>query len=89
MTHESFQNFFQVENFWLAIYQSNHVDAKNRLQLCLGVKVIEHNVSDLTTTELDNNPQAILVRFVPQFSNTFDFLLFYQFGNALNQLRLV
>ena len=86
---EGLENLLEVENLRLPVHQGHHVDAEYRLQAGLGVQVVQHHVAKLAAAQLDDHSQAVLVGLVPQLGDTLDFLFLHQFGDALDQARLV
>ena len=64
MPDKGVNHLLEVEHLRLAINQRNHVDADYRLQLGLGIKVIQNHVADFATTQLNHHPQPVLVGLV-------------------------
>ena len=89
VTNERLNDLLEVEHLGLSVNQSHHVDANDRLQLRLCVQVIQYNIANFTSAQLDNNPQSVFVGFIAKLGNALDLLLFNQLGNALEQTRLV
>ena len=83
------QNLLEVHQLWLAVMQGHHVDAKDALHGRVLVKVIQHDIADLTRPKLDDDAHAVLVGFVAQLANALKSLVAHQIGNLLNQTRLV
>ncbi len=52
-------------------------------------ELIEHDVGDRIALQLDDDPHAVAVRFVAQIGDALDLLLTDEFGDALDQRRLV
>ena len=86
---KGFQDLLQVQQLGLAVDQSHHIDAEYRLQLGLGVEVVEDHVADLAAAQFDHHPHTVLVGLIAQLGNALDLLFLHQLGDALNQARLV
>ena len=89
VTNERLNDFLEVEHLGLSVDERHHIDANDRLQLRLCVQVIQYNIANFTSAQLDNNPQSVFVGFIAKLGNALDLLLFNQLGNALEQTRLV
>ena len=89
MTNKRFEHLFEVQRAGLAVLQRHHVDAEHVLQLRLGEQIIDDHFAGLTALDLNHHAQAIFIRLIAQLSNAFDFLLFNQLGDLLNQPGLV
>ena len=89
VTDKGLQNFFQVQQFWLAINQRYHIDAEHVLHHGLFVEVIQDNLGNFTTPQFNDNTHAVFIRLIAQFGNTVDLLVFNQFGYLFQQSRLV
>ena len=79
----------QVQQLWLPLNQGHAVDAKNALQLSLGVQVIQNHLTGFTTAHFDNHAQTVLIRFIAELANAFDTFFFHQLGDFLDQPGLV
>ena len=89
VSQKRFQHRFETEEFWLAIDQSDHVDAKHGLQLRVFVQVVQHYIGYFAAAQLDDDAHAVLVGLIAQFGNALNFLVAHQFGNLFQQSRLV
>ena len=89
MPQECFQHRFETEEFWLAIDQGDHVDAKHGLQLRLFVQVVQYNIGNFAAAQLDDDPHAVLVGLIAQFGDALDLFVAHQFCNFFQQSRLV
>ena len=89
VAQESLKRAFQVEQLGLAVDKGDHVDAESRLQLGLGVQIVQHDFAHFVLAQFDDDAQAVLVGLVPQFGNAFEFLFLDEFGDAFDQPCLV
>ncbi|MNQ87875.1 hypothetical protein D3C85_1031160 [compost metagenome] len=89
MTNEGFQQVLEVQDPRTAVDQRDDVDTEHRLQLGLGVEVVEDDLRHFAATQLDHDAHTVLVGLVAQFGDAFELLLFYQLGDLLDQTRLV
>ena len=89
MLHEGFQHLLEVQQARLPIHQSHAVDAEHGLQLRLGVQVVQHHLAGFAPAQLDEDAQAVLVRFVAQLGDALDALLLDQFRDLLDEPGLV
>ena len=64
MTDKRFDYFLQVQNFWLTVNESDHIDAKNRLHAGLRIQIVKHNIADFASTQLYDYPHTILIRLI-------------------------
>ena len=64
-------------------------DAERLLQLRLLEQVVQHHLADFAALELDHDPHAVAIGLVAQIGNAFERLVAHQFGDALEQPRLV
>ena len=83
------QQLLEVENARLIVHQGDNIDAKNILQLRLCIQIIQHHLTAFAALHFNHNAQAVFVRLVAQLGNTFNFFVFYQLCNFLDQARLV
>ena len=89
MTDKGIQQFTQVKNLRLAIYQGHSIDTEYRLHLGLLVQIIKHYLGIFATAQLNHDAHTFFIRLVAQFSDAFDFLVFHQLGDLLDQPRLI
>ena len=79
----------EVQQPRLAVQEGNHVDAEDALELSVLEEVVQHHVGNLAPPQLDHHAQTVLVGLVAQLGDAFQALLPYQFGDLLDQPRLV
>ncbi len=89
VTHERFEDLFQVHHLRLTMMQRHHVDAEGDLQLRLGVQVVQHHLAHRVAFDLDHDAHAVFVGLVAQRADAFNAFFFYQLGDLLDQTRLV
>ena len=86
---ERAQHIVQRQHFRPAAIQRDHVGAKARLQRGEAPKLVQDHVGNRVAPELDDDAHTIAVGFVAQVRNAFDALLAHEFGDPLDQGRLV
>ena len=86
---EGLEDLLEVHDLRLAILDGDHVDAEDGLQLGLGEEVVDHHLAGLAALDLDHHPQAVLVGLVTQLGDALDLLVLHEFGDLLDQPRLV
>ncbi len=86
---ESPQAVQQVQAFGPSAVQRDHVDAEGALQRREAVELVEHDLRHGVATDLDDDAHAFAVGFVAQVGNALDLLLAHEFGDLLDQRRLV
>ena len=64
MPNEGLNHLLEVQHLGFAIDQSDHIDAHHRLQLGLGVEVVQHHITDLTTPQFDHHAQTVFIGLV-------------------------
>ena len=89
VTDKGLDHLLEIENFGLAINQRDHIHTDNRLQLGLGIEIVEHYVAHFTAPQLDHHTQAVFIGLIAELGDAFQLFLFDELGNALNQARLV
>ena len=89
MAQERLEQLLQVEQTWLTVDQHHRIDAEHALHGRLLEQVVEHDVRHLTATQLDDHAHTVLVGFVAQAADALELLLAHQFGDALEQSRLI
>ena len=89
MADENLQQFAQAHGSRLAAFQRHHVDAENRLQLRVLIKVVEHDLGVFAATQLEDHAHAVLVGLIADLGDAFDPLLLDQLGDLFLQARLV
>ena len=86
---ERVEHVAQVDRARLPVDQGDAVDAEHRLQLGQGVKVVEHHLAGFAAAQFDDHAQAVPVGLVAQCGDALDALFLDQFGDLLDQPRLV
>ena len=86
---EGAQHVLQVQHFRLAAVQRDHVHAEGGLHRGETVELVQHDVRESLALQLDDDAHAVAVALVAQIGNTLDLLLAHEFGDALDQRRLV
>ena len=79
----------QVELLGPPAVERQHVGAEGRLQIGVAIELVEHHLSHGVALQLDDDPHAVAVRFVPDVRDTFDTLFTNEIGNTLDQHPLV
>ncbi len=75
VTNEGFQQVLEVQDPRTAVDQRDDVDTEHRLQLGLGVEVVEDHLRHFAATQLDHDAHTVLVGLVAQFGDAFELLL--------------
>ncbi len=83
------QQVFQAEQFRPVVDDGHQVDAEGDLHLGVQIELVEDGLGRLVLFELDRNPHAFPVRFVPEVGDALDFLVFHQLGDALDEAGLI
>ena len=83
------QHLAEGEQHGLAIDQRQHVGAEIVLQGGEFEQVVQHHLGIGVATQLDHDPHAIAVAFIPDISNPLELLVIHQFGDPLDQGSLV
>ena len=86
---ERAQHVVQRQHFRPAAVQRDHVGAEARLQRGEAPELVQHHVGDRVAPELDDDAHAVAIGFVAQVRDALDALLAHQFGDPLDQRRLV
>ena len=86
---EAFEHLLQVQQARLAVDQRHHVHAEGVLQLRHLVQIVQDDVGDLATLELNHDPHTGLIRLIADFRNAFNLLFVDQLGNLLEQGALI
>src|SRR5690606_38828118 len=84
MANKGLKELLEIQGARLIIDEGDNIDAKNALQLGLGVEIVEHHIADFAPLQLYDHAKAVFVGLVAQLGNTFQFLFFDQLGDALN-----
>ena len=83
------QQFVEIQYFWLIIHQCQHNYAEGVLQLGMFVKLIEYNIWVGVPAQLDTDPHALTVRFIPQIRNAGHALVPYQLRDFFDQTGFI
>ena len=79
----------QVHQLRTAAVQRHHVGAEARLQRRVAVELVQHHVRHCVALDLDDDAHAVAIGFVAQVGDALDLLVAHQFGDLLDQRRLV
>ena len=83
------QHIAQIEHLRLAVHERQHIDAEIRLHRRMLVQIVQHDIRVDIAAKLDDDAHAVAVGFVAQIGNAVDLLLAHEFGDFLDQPRLV
>ena len=86
---ERAQHVVQRQHLRPAAVQRDHVRAEARLQRGEAPELVQDDVGDRVAPELDDDAHAVAVGFVAQVRDALDPLLAHEFGDLLDQRRLV
>ncbi len=86
---ERAQHVVQRQHLRPAAVQRDHVGAEARLQRGEALELVQDHVGHRVALELDDDAHAVAVGFVAQVGDALDALLAHQFGDPLDQRRLV
>ena len=79
----------QRQAFRTAAVDRQHVGAERRLQVGILVEVIQNDIGDRITLQLDDDANAFAVRFIPEIGDAFDLLVAHEIGDLFDQRALV
>ncbi len=79
----------QRHHLRLAAVERDHVAAKAGLQRGEAPELVEHDIGDRVALDLDDDADAVAVALVAHVGDALDALLAHEFGDALDQSRLV
>ncbi len=82
-------HLLQVEVLRLVVDDGEEDDAEGGLELGLLVELVEDGQRDLVPLQLDDDPDALPVRFVPYVRYALYLLVVYQLDDVLDEPRLV
>src|SRR5581483_712159 len=86
---EGGQDLFEVQDLRPVVDQGQHDDPEGRLELGVLVKVVQHDQGDLAALELNDDPDAVAIRFVAQVRDAFGPPVLDELGDFLDQVGLV
>ena len=86
---EHLEHFAQGEQLGLALDQGQHVGAEVALQRRELEQVVQHHLRVGIPPQFNHDAHAVAIRFIADIGDTLQFLVIHQFGNALDQRRLV
>ena len=89
MPQERFEQLTQPHEARLTVQQGNHVDAEDGFQRCLLEQIVQHHFRGDIALQFHHHAHAVLVGLVANFADALDQLFLVEFGNALQQARLV
>ena len=87
--HEVVDHLDQRQDARAAADNRQHDDAERRLQRGVLVEVVQDDVRQLAALQVDHDAHAVAVRLVAQVRDALDRLLAHQFGDLLDEPRLV
>src|SRR5262245_42216383 len=82
---EAVDELEQREHLRTAADDGQHDDAEAALQLRVLVQVVEDDVADLATLEIDDDSHPIAIGLVADVGNAFDRLVAHLIGDLLDQ----
>ena len=86
---EGDQHVLEIHHLRATAVQRDHVRAEARLHRGEAPELIEHHVCDRFALELDDDAHAVAIELVAQVRDSLQFLLANEFGDLLDQRRLV
>ena len=86
---EGAQHVAERQHFRPAAVQRDHVAAEVRLQGGEAPELVEDDLGDRVALELDHDPHAVAIGLVAKIRDALDALLAHEFGDLLDQRRLV
>ena len=86
---EMADHLFEGEDLRPVVDDGEHDDAEGGLHLGMLVELVEEHLGVLVLLQLDDDPHPVPVRLVPEIRDPLDLLLPHQFGDLLDQPRLV
>ena len=89
MLHIIMQDFLEIQDSRPAIHQGQHDSTEAVLHLRVLVELIQDDIGIGITAQINDNPHAIAIRFIPEIRDTFNRLITYQISDFLDQLGLV
>ena len=82
---EVVENLEQRQHLRTPADDREHDDAERRLQLRVLVEVVEDDLANLTSLQVDDDPKAVTIGFVADVGNALENLLSNEFRDALDQ----
>src|SRR5262249_45368774 len=89
MIDEQVQRLDQIQLFGLPIDDGQVYHTERLLHRCQFVQVVQHDIGNGVSFQLDHDPHAFAVRFVAQIRNAFDLFVVDKLGDSFDQLGLV
>jgi len=86
---EALENFLEIENPGLLVVDGQHDDAEGRFHLGVLVKLVEDDAGNLVPLQVQDHPDAVPVRFVPEIGDALDLLLLDEFRYLLDKIGLI
>ncbi len=83
------QHVHQRQHLRPTAVQRDHVRAEARLHRGEAPKLVENHVGDGVAPQLDDNAHAVAIELVAQVGDALDPLVAHQFGDLLDQRRLI
>src|SRR5256712_2795713 len=86
---ERVEHVLEVDDLRSAVDQRQHDDAESRLHLGVLVELVHHDLWYFAAAELEDDPDALAVRFVADLGDAGNLLLRRELGDLLDEGRLV
>src|SRR5215831_17958269 len=86
---ERLQRCFEVHDLRPAIDEREHDDAERRLHLRVLVELVEDDLRDFPSRQLEHDADALAVGLVADLRDALDLLFLHQLGDLLDEARLV
>ena len=87
--YECFKDFFEVESFGSAAYESHVVYAERSLHLRHLVQLVEYYVGIGVAFQFDNDAHACVVALVVYIGDAVEFFLVHEIGDIFNEFGFV
>ena len=89
MTQKRGNELLQVQQLRPVVDQGHHVHAEGVLHLRHLVEIIQHDLRDFATLQLDHGAHTGFIRLIAQIGNAFEFLVSHQFADLDEQVGFV
>ena len=86
---ETLKDFLEVEDPGLPVVDGQHDDPEGGLHLGVLVELVEDDAGSLVLFQIDDDPDAFPVGFIPQVGDPADLLFLDEFRNLLDEIGLV
>ncbi len=86
---KTLEDFLEIKNAGLSLFNRQHDDPKGVLHLGMFIELIENDARDFIPLKINDDADPLPVGFITQIRDAADLFFFHQFGNMLDQLRLV